>query len=108
MSKKNPYFSFDGQAFQTPGSALETAMNIKIAMEKLHYLASTGGGHDDAMTTLAYLEDQNPKLERLCDDMRIAFLLDPFDDEEQRRRIIVRAYNGIVDRMNARPITWTR
>lgn len=75
-------------------------MNIMAAMDKLKAYASSGGSEQDAMFALAYLEDQFPRLEPLCDDMRVAFLLDDFNDYDMKKRIIIKAYNRIVDRVN--------
>ena len=55
------------------------------------------------MQALGYLEDQNPKLEPYCDEMRIAFPLDDFDDADIRKLMVIKAYNGIADRISGRP-----
>jgi hypothetical protein len=103
MSKQNPYFSFEGMAFRTTGDDVETDMNIHKAMEILRNFVTEGSGQSEAMQALGYLEDQNPKLERYCDEMRIAFLLDDFDDAEAKKRLAIKAYNGIADRLSGRP-----
>ena len=95
---KNPYFSFDGMYFKTPGDELETQMNILIATEILQKFV-LGGDQKDAMEALGYLEDQFPKLERLCDEMRIMFLMDDFDDTKNRYARNV--YNRIIDKINS-------
>ena len=103
MSKQNPYFSFEGMAFKTPGDDDETAANTGKAMDILRRFVADGGSQSEAMQALAYLEDQNPKLERYCDEMRIAFLLDDFDDADIKKRMAIKAYNGIADRLSGRP-----
>lgn len=103
MSKQNPYFSFEGMAFRTTGDDVETDMNTHKAMEILRKFVTKGSGQPEAMQALGYLEDQNPKLERYCDEMRIAFLLDDFDDADAKKRLAIEAYNGIADRLSGRP-----
>ncbi len=103
MSKQNPYFSFDGMAFKTSGDDEETAANMQKAMAILRSFVTDGGSQAEAMQALGYLEDQNPKLERYCDEMRIAFLLDDFDDADIKKRMAIKAYNGIADRLSGRP-----
>jgi hypothetical protein len=103
MSNNNPYFRFAGMAFQTPGDDVETTANTCKAMNILQAFVTNGGSQAEAMQALGYLEDQNPKLETYCDAMRIAFLLDDFDDADAKRRMAIRAYNGIADRLSGRP-----
>lgn len=104
MSKSTPYFSFNGLAFQTPGDEVERHMNLKIAMARLERYVLGKGQQDEAMTALAFIEDLRPSLESLCDDIRIAFLLDDFEDYDLKQRFIRRAYNRIVDRLNGVPL----
>jgi len=98
--RKNPYFSLDGLSFQTPGSGIEQSINLQSAMARICAFATKGEAPQDAMEALAWLEDKYTKLQPCCDHMRIAFLLDDFDDCEQKRRIAIRAYNCLVDRLN--------
>lgn len=99
-----PFFSTEGMAFQTNGSDMEAQANIKMAMEKVYDYAFKGGDPAEAQFALAYLEDNVEKISRFCDDLRTTFFLDDFQDSELKRKICVRAYNNIVDRLNGKPI----
>lgn len=107
MSKQAPYFSFHGLPFQTPGDDIEQAMNMQIAMERLRaFVCDQGGNEEDAAAALAFLQNRTPKLSEFCKQMRLAFLLDDFEDADRKKRLIIRAYNGIVDRLNGTPVRW--
>jgi hypothetical protein len=103
-SEQSPYFSFSGLAFRTPGDEMETEMNLQIAMQHLRAYVVEGAGRDEAAAALAYLQSQSPKLNPFCKEMRFAFQLDDFDDSEHKKRLMIRAYNGIVDRLNGQPV----
>lgn len=102
MSK--PYFSLDGMPFQTPGSPVERDINLQAAMERVYNYAFKGGEAEQAQFALAFLEDQVPSLERFCDDMRATFFLDDFMDNDLKKKICIRAYNNMADRLSGRPL----
>ncbi len=95
-----PFFSFSGLAFKTPGDEAEESMNIQIAMEKLRQFAMNRSDQEAAATALAFLERKFPQLKPLADQMRFALSWDDFDPSDQKRKLAVRAYNDLADRLN--------
>ena len=94
---KNPYFSFDGMYFKTPGDELETRMNVEIACQKIRKFV-LGGDQSDAEDALTFLLGEYPKLRPEAKDMREVFLMDDFDDN--KLRLGKRVYNRIIDRLS--------
>jgi len=102
MSK--PYFSMEGMAFKENGSDIEAEINIQCAMKIIHDYCFKGGSGQDAQEAMAFLEDNAAKVERFCDEIRVTFFLDDFQDSERKRAICTRAYNGLADRLNCKPV----
>jgi len=63
-----------------------------------------GGSGQDAMEALAFLEDNAPKVEKFCDEIRTTFFLDDFEDSDLKRAICVRAFTGIKSRLSCKPV----
>jgi hypothetical protein len=98
----NPYFTFDGLCFQTPGDAIEITINTAAAMQVLEDVARNREPRSDPMLALALLEDTHPKLEADCDAFRIALSLKDAADERHRLKLAIRAYNALADRLSGR------
>ncbi len=56
------------------------------------------------MEALAFLEDNAPKVEKFCDEIRTTFFLDDFEDSDLKRAICVRAFTGIKSRLSCKPV----
>lgn len=98
---RTPYFSLEGAAFQTAGDDNVVVMNTRAAMKAVEDYILRGASNQDTDTALRYLHDTHVGLRLACMEIWKTFFLDDFLDSELKRRICTRAYNVMVDRLNA-------
>ena len=97
---QNPYISFNGLAFKTPGDDDESAANTEKAMGDLKEYVLGRGSQSQAELALDYLEWKYSKVKIFTNEIRSAFGYDDFIDSEIKTAIVRKAYNGIVRRLN--------
>lgn len=94
----------DNLAFQPKGTSEEARHKVEKAMEVVRLYCAGEGYERDVQQALAHIEDHCFKTESICDEIRTSFLIDGAIQGELKKRVCVRAYNKLANRLNGRPI----
>ena len=87
-------------AFKTPGDDCEQKINESQAVEILRRWINGKEALADAKFALQFLQDRVSKIRPFCEDIKKCFALEGAEHEDFKRAVCVKAFNGIVKRIN--------
>lgn len=96
---QNPYFSFKGYYFQTPGSDIENAINKKKALTIIYNYITSGGHHSDVEEAMQFLKTNFAKSGTVIDELSKYIFIDDLFGFDEKEKICLMIFRKLVKRV---------